>query len=135
MFPRKPLRISTELDVIPFLSTAPPADLEWLKCGNCHFGLQTHQPDAQSPARLLGTCDGCGHWYLIMLEPDMVSALMVALPETEAFRSAWAEHGGPDGKGTRSPPGKSSRGTGTGPSSAPPGEDPTGDGMVKVRAP
>jgi hypothetical protein len=135
MFPRTPRRISTELDVIPFSSTTPPADLGWLVCGSCGLGLQSHQPDSQTPGRLLGTCDGCGRWYLVLLEQDLVSALMVAIPESEAFRSAWEQHGGPDGMGTESLPVGSALGSGSVPSAAPLGEESIGDGIVKVHAP
>jgi hypothetical protein len=135
MFPRTPLRISTELDVIPFTSTKPPADLSWLVCGFCGLGLQSHQPDAQTPGRLLGTCDGCGRWFLILLEQDLVSALMVAMPASEAFVSAWESHGGHDGKGTDTLPEGSQWGDDSNPSSVPSGQEPIGDGMVKVRAP
>jgi hypothetical protein len=46
MFARAPLRISTELDVIPFTSTTPQADPSWLVYGFCGLGLQSHLPDA-----------------------------------------------------------------------------------------
>jgi hypothetical protein len=134
MFPKKPRRISTDLDVISF-SSASPIDLSWIACGRCRLGLQRHQPDPKSPGRLLGTCDSCGLWYLILIEPDMVSALMVAIPEGESFSSAWEEHGGPDGEGTGLPSDKSEADSGSAPSSPLPGEEPMGEGMVEVHAP
>ena len=98
MLPMKPLRLSTDLDVIPFASDKPPDDLGWLICVPCQLVLHHHQPDVQAPARLLGTCDGCGRWYLILMKPDGTSALMVALPEGGLFRTVWDEYGAPDGR-------------------------------------
>jgi hypothetical protein len=134
VFPRKSRRISTDLHVIPFSSATASADLNWLACGGCQLGLRVYQPDPNSPTRLLGTCDGCGRWYMILMEPDGVSALIVSLPESELFRSAWEDHGGPDGDGTVSPSG-GSEGISSDRSLSAPGEESMENGMVKVHAP
>ena len=48
-------------------------------CVRCQSTLERHQPDEEQPDRLLGTCPGCGAWYLI----DLVTAVMIALPVSE----------------------------------------------------
>ncbi|MCA1685243.1 MAG: hypothetical protein LC745_04540, partial [Planctomycetia bacterium] len=45
-------------------------------CARCHAPLERHQPDEEQPERLLGTCGGCGTWYLV----DLASSVMIALP-------------------------------------------------------
>jgi hypothetical protein len=37
----------------------PPA------CGRCGSSLELHQPDADLPNRLLGTCPACKAWYVV----------------------------------------------------------------------
>jgi hypothetical protein len=135
MIARNPLRITTELAVIPFSAGTPPVDLDWLACGDCHFGLETHQPDPQAPGRMLGTCDNCGRWYLILMEPDMASALMVALPETKSLHAAWDEHGGPERQGMGWPAIDPAQDSGQPPSTVPPKDEPIGDGLTRVHAP
>jgi hypothetical protein len=46
-------------------------------CARCQTPLDRHQPDAERPDRLLGTCEGCGAWFLI----DDEACLMMALPD------------------------------------------------------
>lgn len=47
-------------------------------CARCHRVLERHQPDEEQPDRLLGTCAGCGAWFLL----DLVNSVMIALPAT-----------------------------------------------------
>ena len=49
-------------------------------CLLCHTYLDLHQPDCESPDRLLGICDQCGSWYLVHILPDADEAIMVLLP-------------------------------------------------------
>jgi hypothetical protein len=49
-------------------------------CSRCHSVLDRHQPDETQPDRLLGTCDGCGAWYLL----DLVTSVMIALPDASS---------------------------------------------------
>jgi hypothetical protein len=130
MTPKRRLRLTADLDVIPFSSVTPPDDMGWLLCLACRLALHRHQPDQQTPSRLLGTCEGCGRWYLILMKPDITSALMVALPEGELFRSAWDDHGGPDGMGEKIAPDGSSGSSGGGGT-----EVPFGEGLIEVHAP
>ena len=94
MPPKLPRRLAAELDVIPFAFASPPGDLDWVRCARCCSRLALSQPDLQSPARLLGVCEGCRRWYLIVMEPDLGSALMVVLPESREFQAAWESHEG-----------------------------------------
>jgi hypothetical protein len=48
-------------------------------CVRCPSTLERHQPDGDRPDRLLGTCPGCGAWYLI----DLATAVMIVLPVSE----------------------------------------------------
>ena len=96
MTPRILTRFSTYLDLRLFSPNVPPIDLDLLDCSDCRGTLDRHQPDEESPCRLLGICQGCGRWYLILVKPDMVSALIVGVPEDELFRSVWDEFIGPD---------------------------------------
>lgn len=48
-------------------------------CARCQAVLARHQPDDEQPDRLLGTCDGCGAWFLL----DLVKSVMITLPDTE----------------------------------------------------
>ena len=89
MSSKAPRRVAAHLDVIPFHFEAPPADLDWVRCSRCRDHLSLHQPDLQSPARLLGICDGCRRWYLVLMAPGLASAMMVVLPEDQAFQAAW----------------------------------------------
>lgn len=50
-------------------------------CAHCQTPLEHHQPDVEQPDRLLGTCSGCGAWYLI----DLQAVVMIELPETASL--------------------------------------------------
>jgi len=53
-----------------------------MQCPNCDDPLVMHQPDEQSPDRLLGTCEECGAWFLL----DLAGEVMVRLPDVESLR-------------------------------------------------
>lgn len=50
-------------------------------CTRCHEPLERHQPDEERPDRLLGTCRGCGAWYLLLLDREV----MITLPDWETL--------------------------------------------------
>ena len=50
-------------------------------CARCQTELVRHQPDDEHPERLLGTCEGCGAWYLI----DADAGVMFALPDVKTL--------------------------------------------------
>ena len=50
-------------------------------CARCQSELESHQPDVELPERLLGTCEGCGTWYLI----DADAGVMFALPDVKTL--------------------------------------------------
>jgi hypothetical protein len=52
-----------------------------LRCPGCHRELALHQPDVQSPDRLLGACRECRDWFLV----DLSSGVMVRLPDQAAL--------------------------------------------------
>ena len=49
--------------------------LNEILCLRCHTPLDRHQPDYERPDQLLGTCFGCGSWYLIDGEVEVMFAL------------------------------------------------------------
>ena len=51
-------------------------------CSCCGERLDLHQPDAERPDRLLGTCAECGAWFLI----DDETHTMLAIPDVRAVR-------------------------------------------------
>ena len=54
------------------------------ECPICEGHLAIHQPNEQAPDHLLGTCEGCGTWFLI----DEAEELMLRLPREEDLRDA-----------------------------------------------
>jgi hypothetical protein len=50
-------------------------------CTRCHEPLDRHQPDQDQPGRQLGTCPGCGAWFLI----DARKGVMYAVPDVWAL--------------------------------------------------
>jgi hypothetical protein len=87
---KEPRRVPVDLDVIPF--GPPPGGLDWVGCVGCRVPLELHQPDAQSPDRLLGVCPECGRWYVMQLTAGQHEAVLVALPDRAWFRTASGAH-------------------------------------------
>src|SRR4051812_11712967 len=77
-------RVPASLDVLHFPASAlkPVGAL----CLNCSSSLTLHQPDTDSPERLLAVCEHCKHWFLIDLLLDVSEGVMVRLPDTEVIR-------------------------------------------------
>ncbi len=48
-----------------------------LQCPSCDHGLMLHQPDVESPDRLLGICPACRGWFLAEMNPGV----MIRLPD------------------------------------------------------
>ena len=59
-------------------------------CLTCNVYLELHQPDIDSPDRVIGICERCGRWYLIDMEPGTDDAVMVLLPELGYFQDVMA---------------------------------------------
>ena len=56
-------------------------------CPECHIQFNLIQPDENDPSRLLGICDSCSRWiYLVELEPDWKTSMMVELPDGNALQ-------------------------------------------------
>jgi hypothetical protein len=80
-----PRRVLAPLDLLPF-----PRPLEAhapIACPNCSSPLTLHQLDAELPDRLVGTCEGCKHWYLVDLVPGRDAGVLVGLPGDEVVRA------------------------------------------------
>jgi hypothetical protein len=76
--------VAAKLDLLRF--PAPPARAVRACCLHCSSPLALHQPDPDSPERLLGVCERCKHWFLIDLPPKQSEGVMVRLPDTEVIR-------------------------------------------------
>jgi hypothetical protein len=85
MHPKRRLRISASLDVIPFADSADEPSR--INCSDCGGPLDLHQPDANSPDLLVGICESCRRWYLILADRGADEILMVLLPDREWFRA------------------------------------------------
>ena len=62
-----------------------------IPCSSCTLALDLHQPDADAPEFLLGTCPACGAWHLIDASSDQAGAVIVGLPGGDAIRAAIEE--------------------------------------------
>jgi hypothetical protein len=66
-----------------------PEDATWVCCLNCGAPLEIHQPDAEEPQRFIGTCAGCGRWYLLDWVPRASEGLMLMLPTYEELQETF----------------------------------------------
>ncbi len=80
-----PRRVLAPLDLLPF--PRPRQAHAPIACPNCSSPLTLHQPDPESPERLLGVCDGCKHWYLVDLPVGRADGVLVGLPDDEVVRA------------------------------------------------
>src|SRR4051794_27134205 len=76
--------VSAKLDLLRF--PAPPVRAVSACCLHCSSPLALHQPDPDSPERLLGVCEQCKHWFLIDLRSEQSEGVMVRLPDTDVIR-------------------------------------------------
>ena len=75
----KPRTISLEM---PFAAISHCVqDEEWVCCLNCDQPLGLSQPENEEPERLIGTCSGCGRWYLLDWHPGSNEGVMLLLPD------------------------------------------------------
>jgi hypothetical protein len=77
-------RVSANLDVLHFPKNS--ANLDKVRCLHCSSALSLHQPDLETPGRLLGVCEPCKRWFLIDVLIDLSGGLMVRLPDMEVIR-------------------------------------------------
>ena len=66
-----------------------PEDATWVCCLGCGAPLELHQPDAEEPRRFVGTCGGCGRWYLLDWVPRSAEGLMLLLPTYEEWQATF----------------------------------------------
>lgn len=57
--------------------TAIDGDYWQLRCTRCDGTLEFHQPDTDTPYRMLATCEHCDSWYLI----NLLAGWMLLLPD------------------------------------------------------
>ena len=55
-----------------------PANPDALTCTRCGHDLEVHQPEAEVPDLLLGTCPDCGAWFAIGIDEDEASVCLLA---------------------------------------------------------
>lgn len=60
-------------------------------CFQCAEQVEVHQPEPEGPDRLLGTCPGCGAWYLLDALADRSEVAMVLLPGGVELHPSLAE--------------------------------------------
>jgi hypothetical protein len=80
--------VSVSLSVSRF--TFRPTRIAQVRCTDCHTPLTVHQPDEGQPSRLLGTCSGCGHWYLMDCAQGHDESVMAQLPDGDSLRDVAA---------------------------------------------
>jgi hypothetical protein len=73
-------RISLTLDLFDMKLVCEDGSAS--RCPCCRRPLTLHQPDPDSPDRLVGTCEGCRAWFLI----DTATGLMVRIPHVQELR-------------------------------------------------
>jgi hypothetical protein len=62
-----------------------------LCCPDCQLPLDLHQPDEELPAQLLGICESCSKWFLVVeVEPDWSGTLLFELPSAETIRELFS---------------------------------------------
>lgn len=64
-------------------------ELSGFLCLRCESNLDIDQPEAEVPDRLLGVCGDCGSWYLIDIDPENESDVVVMrIPDAQELRDA-----------------------------------------------
>jgi hypothetical protein len=64
-------------------------------CPACDSELRIHQPEEETPHRLLGTCTcgECGLWFVLIPTPDRECVYLVRIPIIAEFREALSRQG------------------------------------------
>ncbi len=58
------------------------------ECPNCEVALTLQQPDIQEPGELLGICECCLSWFLIVEDDENANrCLVLELPSADAIRA------------------------------------------------
>lgn len=78
--------VAFALPVLHF--STPPGDRGRRRCMACDSYLDLHQPDHDSPDRLVGNCTACGRLYLIDSILGTDETTMVLLPDGKALLQA-----------------------------------------------
>jgi hypothetical protein len=68
-------------------------DAVWVCCLNCDSPLGLTQPEAEEPERLIGTCNHCGHWYLLDWHPRSHEGVMLLLPDHRTMLHSFDTNG------------------------------------------
>ncbi len=79
---RRTVRLTLEIKIISFSADEPIP----IHCPGCRSALNVHQPDADWPDQLLGTCEGCQSWYLIATSAEESKATLIRLPVNDLVR-------------------------------------------------
>ncbi len=72
--------------VIPVTAIRLPASTEGADptpCPRCQIPLEFHQPDENTPDRLLATCEHCDAWFYVASGVKEGEAVLVHLPTPE----------------------------------------------------
>ena len=79
------------------VTTHPTQDGRYdeLLCPACESDLRIHQPEEQTPHRLLATCScaECDLWFSLVPTPDRWRVYMVRIPIIAEFREALSRQG------------------------------------------
>lgn len=86
--PRSPARHTMGVTIDVVTVPLPDDGLSSIPCPHCKAPLTIHQPEAHVPDHLLGTCEGCGAWYVVGLVHDGHEAVFVHLAVDELVRRA-----------------------------------------------
>jgi hypothetical protein len=69
--------MSTDKVSLPVSRLVLDGDFSAVRCARCRGSLDLHQPDTETPQRILATCDECKTWYLIEVERGWIFSLPV----------------------------------------------------------
>lgn len=78
MYPSPVLVTLSVVDLSP-----PPDDLRTIRCLECRGVLDWHQPNDNSPYRLLAACRRCEAWHLLKVDVGLERATLAKLPDLD----------------------------------------------------
>jgi hypothetical protein len=91
MAEQTPFSVPVNLDILPF--PAIRDDPDQVLCLSCLCALDLHQPAVQSPDMLLGVCESCQRWYMILTMAEGTEVVLVRLPDREWLKTAMGHSG------------------------------------------
>jgi hypothetical protein len=98
-----PRRVRSSSTILPFVARtiATERGSRGFRCPACRSPLNLMQPDENEPTRLLAICDACTNWaFLVELEGDSETVLLVEVPDAETIRRTYLEvEAGPQDSG------------------------------------